>query len=136
MTTPSAAPPAAAFQGNDRLLFGMIAGLVTFWLFAQTMLNVDVEAGRKILRLLDALDEAARLAATQPELEGCGMHDPLAVAAALDPTLVTTLGMNLHYFVTDNWAVEGVLPTFYAASGLALETGHGLLAWTLEQARR
>ena len=23
MTTPSAAPPAAAFQGNDRLLFGM-----------------------------------------------------------------------------------------------------------------
>lgn len=34
--------------------------------------------------------------ATQPELEGCGMHDPLAVAAALDPTLVTTLGMNLQ----------------------------------------
>ena len=34
--------------------------------------------------------------ATQPELKGCGMHDPLAVAAALDPTLVTTLGMNLQ----------------------------------------
>ena len=34
--------------------------------------------------------------ATQPELEGCGMHDPLAVAAALDPTLVTTLGKNLQ----------------------------------------
>ena len=34
--------------------------------------------------------------ATQPELKGCGMHYPLAVAAALDPTLVTTLGMNLQ----------------------------------------
>ena len=48
MTTPSAAPPAAAFQGNDRLLFGMIAGLVTFWLFAQTMLNVAPDMRRDL----------------------------------------------------------------------------------------
>ena len=33
--------------------------------------------------------------ANQPELKGCGLHDPLAVAAALDPDLVTTLGVNL-----------------------------------------
>ncbi|KAB5608569.1 nucleoside hydrolase [Bifidobacterium jacchi] len=33
--------------------------------------------------------------AHQPEVKGCGLHDPLAVAAALDPTLVTTLGVNL-----------------------------------------
>ena len=32
----------------------------------------------------------------QPELGGCGLHDPLAVAAALDPKLVSTLGVNLQ----------------------------------------
>lgn len=29
-------------------------------------------------------------------LEGCGLHDPLAVAVACDPTLVKTFGVNLH----------------------------------------
>lgn len=38
MTGPAAAP--AAFKGNDRLLFGMIMGVIAFWLFAQTTLNV------------------------------------------------------------------------------------------------
>lgn len=33
--------------------------------------------------------------AHQPEVKGCGLHDPLAVAAALDPTLVGTIGVNL-----------------------------------------
>lgn len=28
------------FQGNDRLLLGMVLGVITFWLFAQTTLNV------------------------------------------------------------------------------------------------
>lgn len=37
-TTPSAA--AAPFKGNDRLLFGMIFGVLAFWLFAQTTLNI------------------------------------------------------------------------------------------------
>lgn len=32
----------------------------------------------------------------QPEIRGCGLHDPLAVAAALDPSLVTTFGFNLQ----------------------------------------
>ena len=30
----------APFQGNDRLLFGIILGVLTFWLFAQTTLNI------------------------------------------------------------------------------------------------
>lgn len=34
--------------------------------------------------------------AHQPEIHGCGLHDPLAVAAALDPSLVTTFGFNLQ----------------------------------------
>ncbi|WP_249963291.1 MFS transporter [Histophilus somni] len=28
------------FQGNDKLLFGMIMGVIAFWLFAQTTLNI------------------------------------------------------------------------------------------------
>lgn len=39
---PSAGPADAAtgFRGNDRLLFGIIMGVLTFWLFAQTTLNI------------------------------------------------------------------------------------------------
>jgi purine nucleosidase len=32
----------------------------------------------------------------QPEIHGCGLHDPLAVAVAVDPGLVTTFGFNLQ----------------------------------------
>lgn len=32
---------------------------------------------------------------TAPYLGGCGLHDPLAVGVAVDPTLVTTLDINL-----------------------------------------
>lgn len=32
---------------------------------------------------------------TAPHLGGCGLHDPLAVGVAIDPTLVTTLDINL-----------------------------------------
>ena len=32
---------------------------------------------------------------TSPHLGGCALHDPLAVAAAIDPSLVTTLDLNM-----------------------------------------
>ena len=32
---------------------------------------------------------------TAPHLGGCGLHDPLAVGVAVDPTLVTTLPINM-----------------------------------------
>ena len=31
---------ARSFRGNDKLLIGIILGVITFWLFAQTTLNV------------------------------------------------------------------------------------------------
>lgn len=42
MTAVTIEKPAApaAFVGNDRLLFGMILGVLAFWLFAQTTLNI------------------------------------------------------------------------------------------------
>lgn len=36
----TAAPAPVAYQGNDRLLFGIIMGVIAFWLFAQTTLNI------------------------------------------------------------------------------------------------
>ena len=35
----------ARFVGNDRLLFGMILGVLVFWLFAGTMLNISPTVG-------------------------------------------------------------------------------------------
>ena len=32
---------------------------------------------------------------TAPYLGGCGLHDPLAVGVAVDPTLVTTIDINM-----------------------------------------
>jgi DHA2 family multidrug resistance protein-like MFS transporter len=30
----------ASYRGDDRLLFGIILGVLAFWLFAQTTLNI------------------------------------------------------------------------------------------------
>jgi len=36
----AAAGTPSTYQGNDRLLYGIILGVITFWLFAQTTLNI------------------------------------------------------------------------------------------------
>ena len=33
-------PASASYRGNDRLLYGIILGVLAFWLFAQTTLNI------------------------------------------------------------------------------------------------
>ena len=45
---PRAPGASAPFEGNDRLLAGIILALVTFWLFAQTMLNVAPDMRRDL----------------------------------------------------------------------------------------
>ena len=37
-----------SYQGTDRLLFGMIFGVLAFWLFAQTTLNINVDMAREL----------------------------------------------------------------------------------------
>lgn len=39
---------AERFRGNDRVLFGLILGVITFWLFAQTTLNIAPDMGRAL----------------------------------------------------------------------------------------
>jgi len=41
-------PSPASFQGNDRLLLGIIMGVVAFWLFAQTTLNIAPDMQRDL----------------------------------------------------------------------------------------
>ena len=36
------------FQGNDRVLFGFIFGLLSFWLFAMTLLNIHVDMNKEL----------------------------------------------------------------------------------------
>ena len=46
MTTPGTST--VSFEGNDRLLFGIILGVLTFWLFAQTTLNIAPDMSREL----------------------------------------------------------------------------------------
>lgn len=44
----TSAQPKAAPKGNDRLLFGIIMGVIAFWLFAQTTLNIAPDMSREL----------------------------------------------------------------------------------------
>ncbi|MDO5686836.1 MAG: MFS transporter [Neisseria sp.] len=44
----AAAPAGDEFKGNDKLLFGMIMGVIAFWLFAQTTLNIAPDMERSL----------------------------------------------------------------------------------------
>ena len=49
MNAAAAAPvPGSRFAGNDRLLVGMILGVLTFWLFAQSTLNIAPDMQRDL----------------------------------------------------------------------------------------
>ena len=39
-TATAAAPAAKEFKGNDSALLGIVLAVVTFWLFAQTTMNI------------------------------------------------------------------------------------------------
>jgi DHA2 family multidrug resistance protein-like MFS transporter len=36
------------YKGNDKLLFGIILGVLAFWLFAQTTLNINVDMAKDL----------------------------------------------------------------------------------------
>ena len=38
-----------SFEGNDRLLFGMVLGVLTFWLFYQAVFNVAPDIQRSLV---------------------------------------------------------------------------------------
>ena len=46
--TASASRASTRFHGNDKLLYGIILGVLTFWLFAQTTLNIAPDMGKDL----------------------------------------------------------------------------------------
>ncbi len=51
----------AGFQGNDKLLFGIILGVITFWLFAQTTLNIAPDMGKDLGLDANAMNTAVSI---------------------------------------------------------------------------
>ena len=58
--TPTTTTP---YRGNDRLLFGLIMGVIAFWLFAQTTLNIAPDMGRDIGVSADTMNIAVAITA-------------------------------------------------------------------------
>jgi DHA2 family multidrug resistance protein-like MFS transporter len=52
-----------AYQGNDRLLFGLIMGVIAFWLFAQTTLNIAPDMSRELGVSADTMNIAVAITA-------------------------------------------------------------------------
>ncbi|HEX5513024.1 MAG TPA: MFS transporter [Gammaproteobacteria bacterium] len=53
----------ATFQGNDRLLLGIILGVIAFWLFAQTTLNIAPDMRRDLGLSASTMDIAVAITA-------------------------------------------------------------------------
>src|ERR1044072_4949912 len=58
MTSTTAAAAPGEYRGTDKLIFGIVLAVVTFWLFAQTTLNV-APTMRDELRINNTLNNIA-----------------------------------------------------------------------------
>ncbi|MDQ5851444.1 MAG: MFS transporter, partial [Chloroflexota bacterium] len=58
MTSTAAAAVPDAYRGTDKLIFGIVLAVITFWLFAQTTLNV-APTMRDELRISESLTNIA-----------------------------------------------------------------------------
>lgn len=91
-------PEAADFvfrQGEDITMIGLDVTLQTLLTTVETKQWGDLgTAGGDFLATATNYYIKA-YETTAPHLGGCGLHDPLAVAAAADPSLVDTLAINL-----------------------------------------
>ncbi|GEN94875.1 nucleoside hydrolase [Pediococcus ethanolidurans] len=55
--------------------------------------SLHTTAGKKFADIVDYYIDVYKI--TSPHLHGCALHDPLAVGVALDPSLVSTLDLNM-----------------------------------------
>ena len=80
---------------RDVTMVGLDVTLQTLLTTAETRQwrGLGTRAGRVYADMLDYYIRA--YAAIEPDLGGCGLHDPLAVAVAADPSLVTCFDTNL-----------------------------------------
>ncbi|MEE8737821.1 MAG: nucleoside hydrolase [Bifidobacterium sp.] len=82
-------------SGAPVTMIGLDVTLQTLLTYRQTSRwrELGTAAGAFLADMTDFYIKAYET--TAPKLGGCGLHDPLAVGVAVDPTLVTTLPMNM-----------------------------------------
>ena len=82
-------------HGKDVTMIGLDVTLQTLLTYEETRKwrEYGTPAGQLLADATDYYIKAYET--TAPELGGCGLHDPLAVGVAIDPTLVTLLPINL-----------------------------------------
>ncbi|MBD3688916.1 nucleoside hydrolase [Nanchangia anserum] len=87
-------------SGIPLTMIGLDVTLQTLLTYEHTRVwrDLDTAAGRFLADMTDYYIRAYET--TSPHLGGCGLHDPLAVAVALDPSLVTTLPLHMSVDVT------------------------------------
>lgn len=88
-------------SGAPSTMVGLDVTLQTLLTYKETQhwRDLNTKAGRFLADMTDYYIKAYET--TSPYLGGCGLHDPLAVAVAVDPTLVTTLPINLRVDVDE-----------------------------------
>lgn len=64
--------------------------------------DLNTTAGKNYADIVDYYIDAYKV--TNPHLGGCALHDPLAVAVAIEPTLVDTLALNMKVDVDGPFA--------------------------------
>lgn len=88
-------------SGAPVTMIGLDVTLQTLLTYKETQQwrDLNTEAGTFLADMTDFYIKAYET--TAPHLGGCGLHDPLAVAVAVDPTLVTTLDINMKVDVDE-----------------------------------
>ncbi|MFD0704605.1 nucleoside hydrolase [Alloscardovia venturai] len=83
-------------SGIPATMIGLDVTLQTLLTYkhTQTWRDLNTPAGTFLADMTDYYIKAYET--TSPHLGGCGLHDPLAVGVAVDPTLVTTLDINMQ----------------------------------------
>lgn len=83
-------------SGAKATMIGLDVTLQTLLTYAETRQwrNLNTTVGTFLADMTDYYIKAYET--TAPELGGCGLHDPLAVGVAVDPTLVNTLAINMR----------------------------------------
>ncbi len=72
------------YKGDDRLLFGIIMGVVAFWLFAQTTLNIAPDMGRALGVDANVMNVAVAITSLFSGMSGAAYADGFSDGAALD----------------------------------------------------
>lgn len=114
-------------SGAPATMIGLDVTLQTLLTYKETQQwrDLGTKAGAFLADMTDFYIKAYET--TSPHLGGCGLHDPLAVGVAVDPTLVTTLPINMQVDVEgptrgrtigDNTRLNDPVKTMQAAVGV------------------